>query len=45
MLKADRFQKLLTLLKANVTIRSTEIMEKIPVSNMTVRRDLDKRER
>lgn len=40
MLKADRFRAILTLLEADGMIRNNEIMKKLAVSDMTVRRDL-----
>ncbi|MBU5365574.1 DeoR/GlpR family DNA-binding transcription regulator [Enterococcus devriesei] len=45
MLKTDRFQAIMSLLEINGTIRVSDIMEKLSVSDMTVRRDLDELER
>ena len=44
MLKADRFRAILTMLEVDRMIRSSEIMERLSVSDMTVRRDLDELE-
>lgn len=45
MLKADRFQSIMSLLEVNGTVRVSDIMEKLSVSDMTVRRDLDELEK
>lgn len=45
MLKTDRFQAIILLLEVNGTVRVSDIMEKFSVSDMTVRRDLDKMEK
>lgn len=44
MLKMDRFQSIMSLLEDNGTIRVSDIMNKLSVSDMTVRRDLDELE-
>lgn len=44
MLKTDRLQVIKTLLERNGTVRSSEIMEKLSVSDMTVRRYFDELE-
>lgn len=44
MLKADRFRAILTMLEVDRMIRSSEIMKRLSVSDMTVRRDLDELE-
>ncbi|MGP5431862.1 DeoR/GlpR family DNA-binding transcription regulator [Enterococcus malodoratus] len=44
MLKEDRFRAILAMLEVDATIRSNEIMEKLSVSDITVRRDLDELE-
>ena len=45
MLKTDRFQAIMSLLEVSGTVRVNEIMEKLSVSDMTVRRDLDELEK
>lgn len=45
MLKEDRFQAIMSLLEGSGTIRVSDIMEKLSVSDMTVRRDLDELEK
>lgn len=44
MLKTDRFQAIMSLLEVNGTVRVSDIMDKLSVSDMTVRRDLDELE-
>ncbi|HCM87673.1 MAG TPA: hypothetical protein DIT08_16650 [Enterococcus sp.] len=43
MLKTDRFQAIMSLLEVSGTVRVNEIMEKLSVSDMTVRRDFGER--
>lgn len=45
MLKTDRFQAIMSLLEVNGTVRVSDIMDKLSVSDMTVRRDLDELEK
>lgn len=45
MLKSERIQLIMSLLKINGTIRVNDIMNKLSVSDMTVRRDLDELEK
>ncbi|MFQ7236755.1 MAG: DeoR family transcriptional regulator, partial [Enterococcus hulanensis] len=45
MLKTDRFQAIMSLLEVSGTVRVSDIMDKLSVSDMTVRRDLDELEK
>lgn len=45
MLKTDRFQAIMSLLERSGTVKVSTIMEKLSVSDMTVRRDLDELEK
>lgn len=45
MLKTDRFQAIMSLLERSGTVKVSDIMEKLSVSDMTVRRDLDELEK
>ncbi|UXR70222.1 MULTISPECIES: DeoR/GlpR family DNA-binding transcription regulator [unclassified Staphylococcus] len=45
MLKTERFHAIMSLLERSGTVKVSEIMEKLSVSDMTVRRDLDELEK